>query len=260
MSADPKQPVLMMQDVTVTAMRDTTHAVLEQVNWSVMSGEFWVVTGRQHSGKTDFLMMAGGLMPPGDGSYRLFGRETREFGEAELPERLRLGFVFEGGHLFNELTIAENIALPLRYHRNLDLVEAGEEIRWLLELLELAPLANLTPANVSREWIKRAALARALVLQPRVLLCDNPLHGLGMRQRQWWVRFLDQLWRGHGRFGGPMTVVVTTEDLGPWQHSSRRFALLRDKQFLALGTWAELTAAANRAGRELIEEHEIKLD
>ena len=183
MNATTGRPAIKMRDVTVGPPHDVTLPGLTAVNWTVAPGEFWVVAGLQHSGKTDLLMLAAGLLPPQAGSYELFGRETREFGEAELAERLRVAYVFENGRLFGGLTIAENIALPLRYHRNLAEAEAESETRALLERLELTPFAGLMPARVSRDWLKRAALARALVLQPQVLLCDNPLSGLGRRHR-----------------------------------------------------------------------------
>src|ERR1039458_6191282 len=118
-----------MRGVTVGAMRDASFTVLENVNWSVAAGEFWVIAGQEHSGKSDLLMLAAGLMPPASGSYKLFGNDTRYFGEAELAERLRVGFVFQGGNLFNQLTIAENVALPLRYQKNLTPDAAARELK-----------------------------------------------------------------------------------------------------------------------------------
>jgi predicted ABC-type transport system involved in lysophospholipase L1 biosynthesis ATPase subunit len=67
------------------------------VNWSVAPGEFWAVAGQQHSGKSDFLMLAAGLMAPVQGDCKLFGTETRRFDETKLAERLRVGFVFKAG-------------------------------------------------------------------------------------------------------------------------------------------------------------------
>jgi phospholipid/cholesterol/gamma-HCH transport system ATP-binding protein len=199
------------------------------------------------------LLTASGLLPPLAGSCRLFGRETRDFGEGELAERLRVGLVFADGLLFNQLTLGENIALPLRYHRNLDAHEAERAVGGLLELLELTPLAHLTPGNVSRDWLKRAALARALALQPQLLLCDHPLGGLGPRHRHWWLQFLDRLAQGHEQMGGqPMTLVVTTEDVPPWKNAARRFALLRDQRFIPLGAWADLAGVNDPALRELM--------
>jgi ABC-type transporter Mla maintaining outer membrane lipid asymmetry ATPase subunit MlaF len=223
------------------------------VNWSVAAGEFWVIAGQEHSGKSDLLMLAAGLMPPARGSYRLFGSDTRNFGESELAERLRVGFVFQGGQLSNQLTIAQNVALPLRYRKNLTPDAAAPEVNELLELMELSPLADVTPSNIAANWRQRAALARALILKPEVLLLDNPQAGLQTRHLQWWLRFLDQLSRGHGRFGGgPMTLVVTADDLRPWQNARRKFALLRDKKFIPLGSWNEVETANDPIVKELL--------
>ncbi len=253
MTENQHVPAIEMRGVTVNAMRDASFTVLEDVNWRVAPGEFWVVAGQEHSGKTDLLMLAAGLMPPPAGSCNLFGNETRDFGESELPERLRVGFVFAGGQLFNHLTIAENIALPLRYHRDLPLEETAQATGSLLDWLELGPLAEVPPANVAANWRQRAALARALILQPEILLLDNPLAGLGARHRHWWLRFLEQLSRGHALAGGrPLTIVATADDLRPWEHPRRQFALLRDKRFIPLGAWREVETAGDPAVKELL--------
>jgi phospholipid/cholesterol/gamma-HCH transport system ATP-binding protein len=252
--SEPENPwIIEMREVSVGAMRDIGCIVLEDVNWSVAPGEFWTVAGQQHSGKSDFLMLAAGLMAPVQGGCKLFGTETRTFSETKLGERLRVGFVFAGGQLFNQLTIRENVALPLQYHRDLPPGEAAQAVQTLLELLELTPLAEVTPANVSANWLQRAALARALVLKPEVLLLDNPLAGLGTRHLHWWLRFLDRLWRGHDWCGGrPMTLVVTTDDLRPWRNANRKFALLRDKKFFPLGSWNEVESTDDPVVKELL--------
>ena len=253
MSENQNIPAIEMRGVNVTAMRDASFTVVEHVNWLVAAGEFWVVAGQEQSGKSDLLMLAAGLMPPTAGSYKLFGNDTKHFGEAELAERLRVGFVFQGGQLFNQLTVAENVALPLRYQNNLTPDAAAEEVKPLLDLMELTPLADVTPADVTANWRQRAALARALILRPEILLLDNPLAGLGARHRQWWLRFLEQLSRGHEQFGGAaMTIVVTADDLRPWQSACRKFALLRDKQFIPLGSWNEIETANDPIVKELL--------
>jgi ABC-type transporter Mla maintaining outer membrane lipid asymmetry ATPase subunit MlaF len=256
MSENRNPAAIEMRGVSAGAMRDTSFTVVEDVNWTVASGECWVIAGQQHSGKSDFLKMTAGLMAPVRGSYKLFGNETRTFGEAELPERLRLGFVFEGGQLFNRLTLGENVALPLQYHHNLTAAAAAQEVESLLDLMELVPLADVTPGNVAANWLQRAALARALVLKPEVLLLDNPFSGLGARHLQWWLRFLDQLWRGHEWLGGkPMTLVATTDDLSRfagWRNDARRFALLKDKRFIALGSWGEVESSNDPDVKELL--------
>jgi ABC-type transporter Mla maintaining outer membrane lipid asymmetry ATPase subunit MlaF len=253
MSENQTIPVIEMRNVSIAAMRDASFTVVEDVTWSVAAGEFWVVAGQELSGKSDLLMLAAGLMSPAVGSYKLFGSDTKDFGEAELAERLRVGFIFQGGQLFNQLTIAENVALPLRYQKNLTAAAAADEVSALMDLLELTPLADVTPANVAANWRQRAALARALILKPELLLLDNPLAGLGARHRQWWLRFLDQLSGGHELSGGrPVTVVVTADDLRPWQHARRKFALLHEKKFISLGGWNEVETADHSVVKELL--------
>jgi putative ABC transport system ATP-binding protein len=252
MNENQNPAAIEMRGVSVGTMRDTSFTVVEDVNWTVAPGEFWVIAGQQHSGKSDFLKMTAGLMAPVKGSYRLFGNETRTFGEAELPERLRLGFVFESGQLFNHLTIRENVALPLQYHRNLSAGAAASEVQTLLELMELTPLADITPANVSGNWLQRAALARALALKPELLLLDNPLGRLDARHRQWWLRFLNRLWRGHNWLGSrPLTLVATTDDLRPWQNAQLKFGLLHDKFFSPLGSWNDMESLNDPVVKEL---------
>jgi ABC-type transporter Mla maintaining outer membrane lipid asymmetry ATPase subunit MlaF len=253
MNENQNIPALEMRGVNVAAMRDASFMVVKNVNWSVAAGEFWVIAGQEHSGKTDLLMLAAGLMPPAAGNFKLFGNDVKNFGEAELAERLRVGFIFQGGHLFNQLTIAENVALPLQYQKNLTPDAAAPEVKRLLEWMELSPLADVTPANVAANWRQRAALARALILRPEMLLLDNPLAGLGARHLQWWLRFLDQLSRGHGPFGGePMTIAATADDLRPWQSTRRKFALLHDQKFTSLGNWNEVETANDPGVKELL--------
>ena len=242
-----------MQQVTVGSMRDLSTVVIEAVNWTVAPGEYWVIAGLQGSGKSDFMMMTAGLMPPAEGNYLLFGEPMPIFEEARLHERLRLGLTFETGQLFNHLTVWENVALPLRYHENLSKADAVPEVQPFLECLELETWSDSTPGAISRNWQKRVGLARALILQPDVLLVDNPLIGLDLRHIRWWIDFLQQLSKGHKLLGGkPLTLVVTTADLRPWAGQPRRFATLRNKQFSVVGSWAEIQAESGELVRELL--------
>jgi ABC-type transporter Mla maintaining outer membrane lipid asymmetry ATPase subunit MlaF len=241
-----------MSDVAVAAMRDQSRVVLREINWTVLSQEYWVVAGLQGSGKSDFLAMAAGLMGPAAGRYLLFGEEMPIFDEARLKTRLRLGLVFETGQLFNRLTVSENIALPIRYHNNLTKDEAAPQVRPVLEALELAPWADSTPGAIGRAWQKRVGLARALTLHPEVLLVDSPLTGLDLRHSSWWLGFLEQLSKGHTLLGGrPVTLVVTSADVWPWHNRDARFAIISDERFHVLGDWAHLEAQREALAREL---------
>lgn len=242
-----------MRNVAVGAMRDQEMVVVEDVNWSVAAGEYWVIGGLQGSGKSDFLLFTGGLMPPTAGEYRLFGEPMPIFEDARMTARLRLGLVFETGQLFNHLTVWENVALPLRYHKNLTKAEAADEVRPYLKTMELESWADSTPGAIARNWQKRVALARALILQPEVLLVDNPLAGLDLRHSYWWMECLEKLSTGHELLQGrPVTLIVTTADLRPWRGRACRFAVIRDKHFTALGGWAELESEKRESVTDLL--------
>jgi ABC-type transporter Mla maintaining outer membrane lipid asymmetry ATPase subunit MlaF len=248
-------PAIEMTGVAVSAMRDLDTLVAEGINWTVNAGDYWVVAGLHGSGKSDFLMLTGGLMGPRQGQYRFFGEEMPIFEEARLKERLRLGLVFDGGQLFHDLTLAENVALPLRYHHNLGRAEGAAAVGELLERTELTQWAASRPGTLGRSWQKRAGLARALALEPEVLLVDNPLAGLDPHDVHWWLGFLHQLSKGHPLMHGrPVTLVVTTADFHPWKGHARQFAVLRNHGFEVLGPWGKLATASEELVRELLTE------
>jgi putative ABC transport system ATP-binding protein len=250
--ASPLLPIE-MTGVGIATISEPDFIVLKDVNWSVANGEFWVVGAPQHSGKTDFLMTTAGLIPPAEGRYKFYGNETRIFDEARLADRLRMGFVFENAELFHYLTVAENVTLPLRYHRNLTPEDAAKATGELLELTDLKPIADASPANLPRSWHKRANLARALTLQPDILLADNPLGALDARHSLWWLKFFDQLNHAHQWLGGKaLTIVVTTDDFRPWRGAKRRFALLKEKNFVPLGSWNDVISSDEPLVKELL--------
>jgi ABC-type transporter Mla maintaining outer membrane lipid asymmetry ATPase subunit MlaF len=244
-----------MENVAVGVLRDQSNVVLREINWTVQRREYWVVVGLQGSGKSDFLMMTAGLMPPAAGRYQLFGDRMPIFEESRLAERLRLGLVFENAQLFNHLTVRENIALPLRYHGNLTQADAAPEVQRFLAALELERWSESTPGAIGRNWQKRVALARALILQPEILLVDNPLPALDLRHSAWWLAFLEQLSKGHDLLHGrPLTLVVTSADVRPWKGRPCRFAVIRDQRFTVVESWSQLEAQCSEFMQERVLE------
>ncbi|PWU11036.1 MAG: hypothetical protein C5B50_24070 [Verrucomicrobia bacterium] len=248
-------PVIQMDDVTVGSIHDPGIPTVEHVNWTVQLGDFWAVAGLQGSGKTDLLMMTASLMAPVQGQYLFLGEPMPIFDEARLVHRLKLGLVFETGQLFNHLTVWENVALPLRYHRNLSFEAAEDRVRPMLDAIELTPWATSTPGALTRNWQKRVGLARALILRPELLLLDNPLAGLDLRHLNWWLTFLNNLSKGSDLTSGrPMTLVVTTADLTVWKGHARQFGILRNKRFSALGAYDQIQSAERELVQELLRE------
>jgi len=247
--------VIELLDAAISSPHAPETAEIEGINWRVRLDDHWVVGARPGSGKSGLLAVAAGLQRPARGTHRLFGRETSTLSDHDqAQERLRIGIVFEGGgRLFSHLTVAENIALPLRYHRDWPDDQVQERVAAVLELTGIAHLAEHRPARVVRALQPRVGLARALALNPEALLLDNPLAGLDPRQARWWLDFLAGLAAGHGFFERRrMTLVVVTDDLRPWMGQGRQFALLKDHRWLPLGGREAAAACTEPLLRELL--------
>ncbi len=227
-------PLLEMVDVAVPALTDPRRIVLVEVNWSVQSGDFWAIGGLHASGKSDFMAVAAGILPPAHGTYRAFGIEPiTGFEQERVDTRLRLGLVFDGGQLLHHLTVAENISLPIRYHGNCRFEPCAARVEALLELTGLTGCASQYPGTMSHTRRQRAGLARALALGPEVLLLDSPLSSLDPPDAAWWVNLVTRLAAGHPIADGrPMAVVVTGDDLRPWRPHAKQFAMLEAGRFV----------------------------
>ena len=126
----PRPAVIEMIDAGIPSRFATETLAVTGANWTVREGDYWVIGGLQGSGKSDLLFAAAGLSRPVQGNGRLFGRETdAAYSDEVLAERLRVGLVFgDGGRLFAELTVRDNVALPLAYHRPYGMSEIDARI------------------------------------------------------------------------------------------------------------------------------------
>jgi ABC-type transporter Mla maintaining outer membrane lipid asymmetry ATPase subunit MlaF len=208
------------------------------IDWKVLPGEFWVVGGPHGSGKSDLLMTVAGLHRPASGRLLIFGTDVTKASESEiLQERLRIGFVFKGGgRMFNDQTVAENVALPVRYHYDWDSEQAREHVNAALEMTELTGMASEAAQSLGGDWQQRVGLARALALKPDALFLDEPAAGLEPRHRDWLRGFLAELTSGAIRVGGKkVTVVTATNDPGLWRQKGHRHAVIQDGHWQVLG-------------------------
>jgi len=130
MSADP---IMILSSATVPSRHDPDLPSLHGLTWAVNPHDFWVIGGPQGAGKSDLMFMLAALTRPLEGTYEVFGEDmTRRFGDEFLPNRLRMALVFDDARLFNALTVADNVSLPIRYHQNLP---PEESAGWLSALL-----------------------------------------------------------------------------------------------------------------------------
>lgn len=153
--------------------------VLDGINLDVMPGETMVIMGGSGSGKSTMLRLMIGSIQPDEGSILMFGRDIAHLDEDGMNEvRKRFGILFQSGALFNSMSIADNVALPLREHTSLPGNIIDITVKMKLELVGLREHADKFPAQISGGMKKRAGLARALALDPRVLFYDEPSAGL----------------------------------------------------------------------------------
>jgi phospholipid/cholesterol/gamma-HCH transport system ATP-binding protein len=153
--------------------------VLAGVNMAVYPGETMVIMGGSGSGKSTLLRLIIGSMKPEEGDIRLFGRSTLKLKREELDGmKKRFGILFQSGALYNSMSLAENIALPIREHTDLDEEIIQIQVKIKLELVGLLEHADKYPAQISGGMKKRAGLARALALDPEILFYDEPSAGL----------------------------------------------------------------------------------
>lgn len=170
------EPVISCRDVVKSF---DGRVVLDGINLDVYPGETMIIMGGSGSGKSTLLRLIIGSFKPDSGRISVLGREITTATEAELNEvRKKFGILFQSGALFNSMTLAENISLPLQEHTELSQEIIDIQVKIKLELVGLREHAGKYPSEISGGMKKRAGLARALSLDPRILFYDEPSAGL----------------------------------------------------------------------------------
>jgi phospholipid/cholesterol/gamma-HCH transport system ATP-binding protein len=169
-------PLVEFQDVSI---RLGGRQILDRLSFRVERGERFVILGYSGSGKSVTLKNMTGLMKPDTGSIRIDGAQIVGLSEPELEQvRKKFGYLFQSGALINWLTIFENVDLPLREHTSMNRKQRQEVVMEKLRLVSLQDDSAKYPADLSGGMKKRAALARAIVLDPEMMLFDEPTSGL----------------------------------------------------------------------------------
>ncbi len=170
------EPLLKVKDL---AFSYGERPVLLDVDFEVPQGTTLAVLGMSGCGKTTLLRCLDGLVRPSKGEIHFKGKRLCKLSTDELYKaRLEIGFVFQQAALFDSLTIFENVAFPLRQHLKLSEAEIADRVHSKLDLVGLHEVDELYPDELSGGMRKRAAIARALVLEPRLMLYDEPSAGL----------------------------------------------------------------------------------
>ncbi|MBE2258879.1 MAG: ATP-binding cassette domain-containing protein [Candidatus Accumulibacter sp.] len=213
--------------------------VHQGIDLDVAAGQILGLVGGSGSGKTTLLREIVGLLAPSAGSLKLFGQTMLDADpERGRAVRRRFGMLFQQGALFSAFSVFDNIAFPLRELRTLDEAMIRDLVLLKLAMVELEPRhGSLMPAELSGGMVKRVALARALSLEPELLVFDEPTAGLDPDLAESFVRLIKLLQRELG-----FTVVMVTHDLATLKGLATRLAVLADKKIIACGTAEEVLA------------------
>jgi phospholipid/cholesterol/gamma-HCH transport system ATP-binding protein len=231
--------------------------VLHDVDLAVQPGEIMVIMGGSGSGKSTLLRHLVGLDRPTAGRVELLGLDiTRAPAQQMLALRRRIGVAFQGGALFSSMTVLENLMLPLREHTRLDRKTMEIMARLKLEVVGLAGFGGLMPSELSGGMLKRAAVARAIVMDPDLLFFDEPSAGLDPVVSAALDDLILLL-----REAMNMTIVVVTHELESAFKIADRVTVLDHGRVLAVDTVEGIRASGNERIQNLLsrrpEEHEL---
>jgi phospholipid/cholesterol/gamma-HCH transport system ATP-binding protein len=242
---DASQPVI---EVRGLAVAFEGREVLEGIDLEVAAGERTVILGSSGCGKSTLLRAMLGVYRPDRGTVRVFGRDLAALGEDALNEvRKRTGSLFQGGALYNSMTVGENVALPLREHTQLDENIIRIMVKMKLELVGLRDFEDLKPAQLSGGMAKRVGLARAIALDPEVLFYDEPTTGLDPITAGVIEKLINDLSAKTG-----VTSVIVTQDMHCAFACADRICLLFGGRVAALGSPGEIRASADPLVRQFI--------
>jgi len=222
--------------------------ILHGVSLDVHEGEIMVIMGGSGSGKSTLLNTLLGLLHPTSGYVRILGQDLHTIPDIQRTKlRQKMGVAFQGGALFSSLSVLDNIMLPLREHTRLDLNTMRIMARLKMQVVNLDGFENLMPAELSGGMIKRAAFARAIVMDPRILFCDEPSAGLDPVV----ASAIDDLILSLRDAMG-MSIVVVTHELESAFRIADRICVLDQGNILMVGTVDEVRASTNTRIQNLL--------
>ncbi|MCH8236750.1 MAG: ABC transporter ATP-binding protein [Proteobacteria bacterium] len=215
--------------------------ILNGISLDVRDGEIMVIMGGSGSGKSTLLRHLMALETKTSGTMRILGNDIDELSALEFVElRKKIGVAFQGGALFSSLTVGENVMLPLYEHTDLEWSTMEIMARMKLQVVELGGFEDLMPAELSGGMVKRAAFARAVVMDPQILFCDEPSAGLDPAVSS----ALDDLILNLRDAMG-MTIVVVTHELESAFKIADRITVLDRGDILMIGTVDEVRGSSN---------------
>jgi phospholipid/cholesterol/gamma-HCH transport system ATP-binding protein len=224
--------------------------VLNGINLVVNRGETLAVLGRSGTGKSVLLKLIVGLQQPDSGSIRILGREITRLDRDGLNEvRKKIGFLFQSAALYDSLTILENVAFPLARHTRMSEAERQGRARELLSAVGMEHDLEKLPSEISGGMQKRVGLARALALDPEILLFDEPTAGLDPITATEIGKLIMEQQKNRN-----ITSVVVTHEIHSAKIFAGRFVLMNEGKILADGAFDDLLKSRNSFVAEFLRE------
>ncbi len=240
------EPVISLRNLRVSYGE---REILHGISFDVVRGETLVILGGSGSGKSTLLRTLVGLEKPSAGEIWIKGRDVAKTSEAEMDEiRTKIGMSFQGGALFGSMTVGENVALPLREHTQLEDSTIEIILRLKLEQVGLEGFEYYTPAQLSGGMKKRAAVARALAMDPEILFFDEPSAGLDPIIAAGIDQLILELKRAFR-----MTIVVVTHELASAFLIADRMLLIDKGNTVAFGTTEEMRSSTQPRVRQFLD-------
>jgi len=213
-----------------------TRRILDDISFDIHQGEIIVIMGGSGAGKSTLLRCVLGLKKPTSGHIHMLGTDICHAAREELYElRKKMGVAFQQGALFTSMSVAENIQLPLREHTDLDENTIQIMTRIKLDMVNMLPYENLMPSELSGGMSKRAALARAIIMDPKILFFDEPSAGLDpitSAELDELIIMLKETLK--------MTIIVVTHELESAFAIADRIAILGEGKLIQIGTPEEI--------------------
>jgi phospholipid/cholesterol/gamma-HCH transport system ATP-binding protein len=223
--------------------------ILHGIDFDVMSGETLVILGGSGSGKSTLLRTLVGLERPSSGEIWLKGKNIAAISSGEMDEiRKKIGMSFQGGALFGSMTVGENVALPLREHTKLEESTIEIILRLKLDQVGLAGFEDFMPAQLSGGMKKRAAVARALAMDPEILFFDEPSAGLDPIIAAGVDKLILELKQAFH-----MTIIVVTHELASAFLIADRMVLIDKGNIVAIGTVQEMRTSTHPRVRQFLD-------
>lgn len=222
--------------------------ILDGVSIDIRQGEVVAIMGSSGTGKSVFLQHLIGLMKPDAGTVEINGHNIIHLKERQLLKvRRNIGYVFQEGALYDFMTVFDNLAFVLREHTSMKFSEIRDKVQSVLKLVDLKDADEKFPSELSGGMRKRVGLARAIVMDTKVLLCDEPTSGLDpIRSRD----ISDLIKRVTERIH--CATVFTSHDVANSCRIANRLAILNEGRFVEMGSCEEVHRSANPFVREFM--------